>query len=770
MNLEKNLKAHEVVHPERREILAEEAGTMRKLGKKAKKIAKVLTFFTLASLGCALPKQKEDGFEPGKARPAAEEIEAAASTRPFGEEIDKARERTMSDEERSVLKIAEEAPWEFLGRIDEFASLDIDLVPYIEKAGLKAPESLFNAAPNLVLLKIPGLDLAALITKAALKDPGGFYINLGYLRDIPDLDLSKITKEEAAASVKNPWVFLNTVQYIPKDIPDVDLTSEAISVCDGIPYRFIGSANKLKNVTRPSEWQEQLEKSFETYPEAIKSYGETLKSIKDPKLESTRVLQTINDWTAALLLNDMVRHGLSEEGAVKIANNENELFKALVKIKSEPGHIGGLTVEEHLRDLSLKTVKQINDLHEESNTVRFKPANGLKSRELYGLMAYGEEEIFTSTFNGLFDRMMVKMRNEKINGQELLRMVDNNKFRTFIKECAGYNRLNEFLGTMDKENAHALLSDVVKNLDAAKDGLSQATTVADIFGVITDKEALAVLQEQVKQEYERVNGQSPADANGKIIYGILAGMSGDRALAHKDWFNKMSAEFPLGNFKEIKSADLFNDDDLNVQQYLFYNDKDGKDSFRSFMSQYQNDRKWQIEKKDHYAVIRSAGNGKRIEIYASYPEFEGEAPEEIAEALKEKNLQTNIMAHRGHSYHARKTIERISPTTKIVSLGSCGGYNNVFLVLEGSPGAHIISTKGTGTMYVNDPLFKMLNEEILSGKDISWPEFWASAEKKLGKNPNFRDYVAPHKNLGVMFLKTYNKELERAKDLLVAEK
>ena len=63
-------------------------------------------------------------------------------------------------------------------------------------------------------------------------------------------------------------------------------------------------------------------------------------------------------------------------------------------------------------------------------------------------------------------------------------------------------------------------------------------------------------------------------------------------------------------------------------------------------------------------------------------------------------------------------------------------------------------------MRVNDHLLKILNSEILSSQNIIWPEFWGRIEKKLGNNDYFQNYVPPHKNLGVMFLKTYHKELQ----------
>ena len=116
--------------------------------------------------------------------------------------------------------------------------------------------------------------------------------------------------------------------------------------------------------------------------------------------------------------------------------------------------------------------------------------------------------------------------------------------------------------------------------------------------------------------------------------------------------------------------------------------------------------------------------------------------------------------HRGHSYHANDSIQRVAAGARIVSLGSCGGYNNITAVLEKSPNAHIISTKGVGTMTINDPLFFALNEEIRNSGKINWPIFWSQMEKKLSGNKVFNDYVSPHRNLGVVFLKAYNKNLQ----------
>lgn len=260
-------------------------------------------------------------------------------------------------------------------------------------------------------------------------------------------------------------------------------------------------------------------------------------------------------------------------------------------------------------------------------------------------------------------------------------------------------------------------------------------------------------------------------------------MFGEKAVVNETWLKEMSEKFKLPNLTELKSADLFNKDNTNIQQYFFYDDRkdklwDGHNSFKSLLSFYGAkvdwDKEgniipikktlsadWWVQDKGSYVLITSVGKPKKIEIYANKPTNPDDGPEEIEKVFKDKNIQTIMVIHRGHSYHAHETIKRIPSIAKIVSLGSCGGYNNVEGVLKKAPNAHILTTKGTGTMTINDPLMKMLNVDIASGRNLNWPEFWKRAEGSLGKNKDFASYVPPHKNLGVMFLKTYRQELEK---------
>ena len=55
-------------------------------------------------------------------------------------------------------------------------------------------------------------------------------------------------------------------------------------------------------------------------------------------------------------------------------------------------------------------------------------------------------------------------------------------------------------------------------------------------------------------------------------------------------------------------------------------------------------------------------------------------------------------------------------------------------------------------------------ETIRQGKDVDWQILWNDLDKAVKDNARaherFLDYIPPHKNLGAIFIKTYNKMME----------
>ena len=119
------------------------------------------------------------------------------------------------------------------------------------------------------------------------------------------------------------------------------------------------------------------------------------------------------------------------------------------------------------------------------------------------------------------------------------------------------------------------------------------------------------------------------------------------------------------------------------------------------------------------------------------------------------------MIHRGHSYHLPFTLSKLNSRVKIVILGSCGGYHNLSIVLDHAPGAHIVSSKQTGVMAINQPIIRSLNEMLLEGADVNWIKMWRGLDDyfqdKKDLQEAYDDYVPPYKNLGAIFIKAYRQ-------------
>jgi len=172
---------------------------------------------------------------------------------------------------------------------------------------------------------------------------------------------------------------------------------------------------------------------------------------------------------------------------------------------------------------------------------------------------------------------------------------------------------------------------------------------------------------------------------------------------------------------------------------------------------------WKITGTDKWVCISSI-KGKPVSIYANraLPEETGEdeiAQKELCQYLEKNKLYPTITIHRGHSYYANSTIQQMFPSSKIVFLGSCGGYHLIHDVLAKAPEAHIIASKQIGKTAVNRPFFQLLTEKTRTGNNIDWIPFWKELEKMV-QVEGFEDYIPPYKNLGALYIKAYQLAME----------
>jgi len=442
----------------------------------------------------------------------------------------------------------------------------------------------------------------------------------------------------------------------------------------------------------------------------------------------------------------------------------NELVQ--LRISNEP-----LTKPLYTEELEYNALKyfvrQMNEQHDTVDEVRFRCIDSLSPASLYYIMVYGREEIYTSSFLGTFRRMMDRMK--PLKGDQLLGSVHYDQFRTFIRLCAGYNTLSEFLGTMDDTARTSLMSGFIGGLQKGPDDdLEDAVNVADAFGSIKDSALFVFLHRKVNENYD----QSSAENNrkGKAIYKLLAMLIESSSSSGTDTGAAAeSARLKLPPVNKVPASVLDDDTGTIFERVFFYGDEDGKVAYEGFIDDYRKNPKWKTDTTSsrYWASVTSA-SGRHIVMYANMPLEEPEddvAIDSLDAFLYATNIRPSIVIHRGHSYHVKGTLSRLDTNAHIVVLGSCGGYHNVATVLAKSPDAHIISSKQTGVGAINEPIVRAINTQLQDGADINWITTWHGLDEYFSKRKDlyekYTDYIPPHKNLGVIFIKAYRQMMAR---------
>jgi hypothetical protein len=455
-----------------------------------------------------------------------------------------------------------------------------------------------------------------------------------------------------------------------------------------------------------------------------------------------------------LLLDNLINNRMSLTTAASVSGNPTSLYSEMVKIISLPQYAARYSIQHEMRDYSLRFVREINDKIAVGGTQPFYSVETFNAAELYYLMLYGRDEVFTSTFNGLFNRFMLKLPGG--SGAVFLQSVSKNQFRDFLSLCSNYGVLEEFLSKFSSAESKQLLSDYISNLEKEGDNLSSVVLVAEAIANLSNAAVLTSIQLEIKKEYERVTTAN--DQIGISIYGVLSSIVSGNAKTEANWFRKISRQFSIAPVSSLALTSLFNSGDACIEQMYFYNDDDGRSSFINFMNTYKNQSAWSIEDRNSYVRISST-EGRQIEILANKPEYEENGVNAIAAYLKSRNETPTIVVHRGHSFHTESTLEKVPGSARLVFVGSCGGFYKISIALENAPEAHIISTKQIGTKSVNDAMIFALNETIRQGKDIVWNDFWDKMREKFTNNQYFSDYIPPHKNLESTFIRAYYKIL-----------
>ncbi|HWR32170.1 MAG TPA: hypothetical protein VN451_01485 [Chitinophagaceae bacterium] len=504
-------------------------------------------------------------------------------------------------------------------------------------------------------------------------------------------------------------------------------------------------------------------KQFYDFAQANDHLGKLIRNISDDVFISAigRMARSRSGQQYFPFLDEIVNGKLTIETIDSVKEDSLLYYRLLVKtqmnyvkraIEKDTAFEFAALTDKLVRRAKESFVNVINGLHYEGPEIRFKSIQPMTAEELYYLAVSSEGSIYTSSFvKGVYPFMMNRI-NQK--GDSLLKLLMFDKYRKFIKMSAGYNTLGNFLNSFSSsDDANSLMKAFVKNLEKS-DGAEDAVDVADSYASIAEtlKPVANEMLKNIRDNYKR--NESVANKKGMAVYKILEKlfMSADTA-SNID----LTKELGIPPVYEVTYNSLVNDSGRVIMQVFFYGDKDGQGIFKGFLGTF-NSGNWKITDNTRWVSINSI-KGKPVSIYANkpLPEEGGEdekAQKDLCDYLEKNKLFPVVTIHRGHSYTAPSTIEQMAASSKIVFLGSCGGYLIMKDALEVSPDAHIIFTKQIGDTRVNRPFFQLLTDKVRNGNSIEWIPFWKELDK-LAKSEDFEDYVPPYKNLGALFIKAY---------------
>lgn len=607
----------------------------------------------------------------------------------------------------------------------------IDITVEDIKAQLANPRRLDEQSIEKCILANPNHDLSVQLIKDFMEK------NLGNDKE------ARISEKLHTFSKKNPdltqpireisqYAFEKILATRPITERDDDFLKMYINYNDKDP-------NFLSNVGKFSSLYMKTDKS-------IASSARTLLALADDNPSIRPILSKLNEEYP--IIGIMAKTNTEELDDPKISLFHNSLYQ-----KSTAGAMQVMGTSE---EVSL--VQIINDLHESPDNVRFAVFKNANAQNMYDLLSRNSG-FYTSSFHHAFDTLIERLKSEK---KEFLTVALSTKeskenLGDFLSLAGEFDRLKDLIQhnpKLPQIAADTLIDN--KNKEEKADGAKVSNLINILKNTDNNNPSLPYIEQKIIDTYK--NGSNIEKAEMGVLANWYATQSGHTPTQeHKAFFKQMSEndDFKIKNIKTLQPNDLLDASKINYQTHIFYNDEDGINSFNSFSSAMKKDG-WAFKKQDDFIIASKGKNGTKIEMLVSPPEADGEAVSKINKYLSDKNAESSILVHRGHSYHVDESIKNINEHHKVVFLGSCGGYTNIDKVLELSQEAQILSTSKTGKMDINNPTLIWLNNQILDQKPINWrglENLW----DKLEKNKSLEGDAHAYKSPNDISLRIFNK-------------
>ncbi len=545
-----------------------------------------------------------------------------------------------------------------------------------------------------------------------------------------------------------------------------------LKTCQRFPENIINIVQQHPNVpfadSLLAAYGHSFPENIYNYSSANNAVGKLIRNSKDSLINLICKISKMNAGRSYFPFLDEIYHNrLTMDSISKVLDNDDEYYKLLVATEiSYAGRMANgdvpLVMPILTQKLKAKAVEyyidEINGLHEiENEAKRFKKLEHLGAEELYYLSVVAEDEIYTSSYLGVYKRIFERMTFA--DAERLLRNVNYDYYRKFLKMAAGFNTLDNFMSSMDRDTADALMKKFVTGLDK-NSTLEDAVDVADSYASINDARIKNIIITRVTELESQFD--TTTNKRGATIYRLLHTI-----------FSSIDTASKVDLTKQLNIPSVYIMPNKQLQdsvtgtiyiQLFFYGDKDGANIFADFKNTFQSSSNWKVVNKPDWIEV-STTKGTPIVMFANraldeLKDLDRQAQDKLISYLDSMNINPTITIHRGHSYYVKSTISQLPVSSKVILLGSCGGYNNLSDVLSFCPTAQIIASKQVGTGVVNSAIINIITEILREGKDLNWPQIWKdlyTTFKTPKDRSRFDDYVPPHKNLGAIFIMAYNK-------------
>jgi hypothetical protein len=508
------------------------------------------------------------------------------------------------------------------------------------------------------------------------------------------------------------------------------------------------------------------------YASSSNALGKAIQTVDEPWVNLIATIANTNNGRYLFpFLDAIYNNKISASDVLSAIENDEAYYKLLVRVMNfyewqkqqgkKPLSMDAL--EDKLRAKSVETyINTINALHDEKDLkIRFAQIKNLTPNELYYLTIMGEEEMYTSSFiSGVYPKIIEGLGTTPTDS--LFKMAHYAFYRKFIKMCANFNMLEDFLSKMDKPIAENLMKTFSSDLETYW-SLEEAVDVADSYSSIKDVGIKRIIINEVEKnisENKKINNKK-----GIVVYSLLRQIF---SAFDNEGKPAIYSEYEIPSITTLNHKDLKGETErINVQQF-FYGDKDGKNVFSHFVNNFRS-LGWRVVDKPYWVEVVSNG-ATPVTIYANKPldeekGLDDEAQQKLYKYLDSVNIFPTVVIHRGHSYYVKSSIKQITSYAQLVLLGSCGGYHSLAKVLAISPKAQIIASKQIGTGAINARLIEIIFENLKQGKDLNWLSIWKNLEQKFTNDKElkerFDDYIPPQKNLGALFIMAYYKAMDK---------